>query len=117
MNRATILRLLELQEDSPIHLLRLDMQLWGRNLVFTCQAQNILFYLIFSDCSESRWRHYLHHESSPEAFPPSELLNFRIGRNQGRSPAQLLTEHFGLSLVYGDLFIEWGEKRVPLAEG
>jgi hypothetical protein len=117
MNRATLLKYLELEENAPIHLLRLEMRLWGRDLIFASQAGNIPFRLIFSDCSETRWRHYLHHESSQYAFIPSELLNFRIGRNQGRSPAQLLCEHFGLSLVYGDLVMAWGESQIHLAEG
>lgn len=117
MNRVDLLACLELPETSPIQLLRLDLGLWGRDLIFACQAESQSFQLHFADCSESRWRHYLHHEATEAAFPPSELLNFRMGRNQGRSPAQILTEHFGLSLIYGDLFLVWGEKRIALAEG
>jgi len=35
----------------------------------------------------------------------TELVNFKLGRSQHRSPAHLLTEHFGLSLFYGDVML------------
>lgn len=114
MNRPLILRLLNLAENSPIQIVNLESHLWGRDLLFVCHAEKLNFRLAFLECSEARWRHYLHHEASNEAFIPTELLNFKLGRSQGRSPAQILSEHFGLSLVYGEAWLEWDEKREML---
>lgn len=114
MNRPTVLQHLAIPENSPIYLLSLESRLWGRDLIFACRATDTHFRLCFFDISESRWRHYLHHESSPSPYLPSELLNFKMGRSAGRSPAQILTEHFGLSLIYGALWLEWDEQKVEL---
>jgi hypothetical protein len=111
MNRPTILRLLNLDENSSIQILGLEVRLWGRGLIFLCKAEAQEFRLCFLDCSEARWRHYLHHEASTAAFVPTELLNFNLGRSHGRSPALILSEHFGLSLVYGEAWLEWDERR------
>jgi len=117
MNRASILKALELELDKPIYLLGLDLRLWGRDMIFSAEAEKKPFRLVFSECTDSRWRFYLHNEAGLESFPRSEILNFRIGRGQGRSPAQILCEHFGVIVVYGELFLEWDEKRILLAEG
>jgi hypothetical protein len=117
MNRSLILQALELEENTPIYLLRLDMKLWGRGLIFSGEAEKKPFKLSFLDCSDSRWRYYRHNQNSNEAFITSEIVNFRVGRSLGRSPAQILCEHFGIILVYGELFLEWDEKRIPLSEG
>jgi hypothetical protein len=114
MNRPTILRLLHLDENSPIQIISLETHLWGRDLIFHSKAEAQTFRLCFLECSEARWRHYLHHEASPAPFIPTELLNLKLGRSQGRSPAQILSEHFGLSLVYGEAWLEWDEKREKL---
>lgn len=114
MNRPIILQHLDISEDSPIHVLSLETRLWGRDLLFNCRAADREFRLCFLEISESRWRHYLHHEASHLPYLPTELLNFKLGRSEGRSPAQILTEHFGLSLIYGAAWLEWDEQRVEL---
>ena len=73
---------------------------WGRTLVFDISAGAAgTFALRFDDCREMRWRIYAH-ETAGEHTP---IVDFAAGRDAHRSPAQVLTERFGLSLVYGEL--------------
>jgi hypothetical protein len=111
LDKVRILQALTLPETAIIKLTHLDMLLWGRALHFqgvVDRAENdaVPFELQFEDCRELRWQIYSHLQSAtPEAFPASELMNFQMGRNQQRSPARLLTEHFGLALFYGTLYL------------
>ena len=121
MDKSRILEKLALPITSTIQLTHLDMVLWGQGLYFHAVAQplegsSIAFEIRFLDCREMRWQLYTHmqHPDSP-AFPASELTNLRIGRSQHRSPAHLLTEHFGLSLFYGVLQVVYGEQRVDIS--
>ena len=53
-----------------------------------------------------RWQAYSHIAVEENiSFPVTELVNFRMGRDQHRSPCQILTEHFGLTLYYGEMHI------------
>jgi hypothetical protein len=120
VDKARILDSLSLPESTSITLTHLDLVLWGQGLHFHALAQPlagtiIAFELHFLDCRDMRWQIYTHnqHPDSP-AFPATELVNFRMGRSEHRSPAHLLTEHFGLSLFYGQLEIVSGEKTVSL---
>ncbi len=88
--------LLGVAEDVNVTIERLDVLDWGQTLVFTGTAGDVSFELHYDDCRELRWRIYAH-----EAGGATALVSFAAGRDQQRSPAQLLTEHFGLSLFYG----------------
>lgn len=106
-----ILDSLSLPETSIIRFVSLQQVMWGRDMYFHCEVDEITFELRFVDCRESRWQIYTHiRDENKPAFPPTDLVNIKIGRNQHRSPAHLLTEHFGLSLVYGDLYLVHGDK-------
>jgi hypothetical protein len=111
LDKVRILQALTLSETAIIKLTHLDMLLWGRALHFqgvVDMAENevVPFEVHFEDCRELRWQVYSHLQSpTPEAFPASELMNFQMGRSQQRSPAQLLTEHFGLAVFYGTLYL------------
>lgn len=108
---------LNLPDKAIIRFLSLQMIMWGRNTHFSCEADATQFELHFIDCREMRWQLYTHmqDEANP-AFPPTELANIKIGRNQHRSPAHLLTEHFGLSLIYGELHLVHNKQRYPLGD-
>ena len=75
---------------------------WGRTLVFDISAGAAgTFALRFDDCREMRWRIYAH-ETEGEV---TAIVDFAPGRDAHRSPAQVLTERFGLSLVYGEISV------------
>ncbi|MAU08224.1 MAG: hypothetical protein CL607_00260 [Anaerolineaceae bacterium] len=103
---------LGLPEEAVIRLLDLEVGRWGRDFVFAAQAAAneasvILFKLAFYDCSETRWQTYTHIDLAIDApLPTTTLVSYKLGRDQQRSPARLLTEHFGLSTFYGELVIQ-----------
>lgn len=110
MDQYVILEILKLKPPTVIQFHKLELGIWGRDLKFMAQANEIDFGCYFLECRETRWQHYSHkqHADNP-AFPITELANFKQGRDQHRSPAHLLTDHFGLSVVYGKLQIVVGD--------
>lgn len=90
--------LLGLPENAPASLTRFDVQEWGSTLVFAGQIGDQAFELRYTDCRELRWRVYVQDHTG--ATP---LVGFVPGRDQHRSPAQVLTAHFGLSIFYGNV--------------
>lgn len=104
MEHNLILATLDLPSETRLYLLEMQWVMWGRDLLFSCSADDQHFKLHFLDCRETRWQLYSHMQSDDNPpFPKTELANIKLGRDQHRSPAHLLTEHFGLSLVYGGL--------------
>lgn len=90
--------LLGLPEDTPASLARLDVLDWGSTLVFAGQIGDHAFELRYTDCRELRWRVYVQDRAGT-----TPLVGFVPGRDQHRSPAQVLTAHFGLSVYYGNV--------------
>ncbi len=92
-------------EQGDLSVRAIHFEHWGRRLVFACRYragdQAGDFTMTFEDCRELRWRVYVHAEPQPEAA----IADFKPGRDRHRSPAHLLTDYFGLSLVYGSLEI------------
>ncbi|MFN8529540.1 MAG: hypothetical protein U0670_13085 [Anaerolineae bacterium] len=102
MNATTFIhKQLELPDAAAITLTALHIDGWGRTLIFRGQLISTAFTLTFNDCREMRWRVYAHQEANV----PTLLVEFAQGRDLHRSPAQLLTEHFGLSVFYGSLTV------------
>lgn len=109
-------------EAAPLLLNGLTLGGWGGALTFTGVAGvgvgDQRFELIYTGVREMRWRVYAHEDTGNPDEPgyvwPSHtstpLIGYAFGRDQHRSPAQLLTERFGLSLYYGALEI------TPVAE-
>ena len=106
MDRIHILEQLALPPTTPITITGLTMRQWGRDMIFSCEANNINFTVTFADCREMKWQLYTHIQEDDANFPRSTWVNFRMGRSQHRSPAHMLTEHFGLSLVYGEIQVK-----------
>lgn len=85
---------------------------WGRDLVFRGRCDDsFAFALHFADCREIKWRVYVHAPPTTNAL----LADVRLGRSAHRSPAHLLTDFFGVSLVYGALNITKGDLTVESA--
>jgi hypothetical protein len=75
------------------------------------------FTLVFDDVRDARIRTYAADRdisasdtslwANGAAWPPSRILSIALGRDEHRSPAQCLTEHFGFTLTYGRLLLEY----------
>ena len=114
MDKAKIFSALSLSADSLIHLRGMELTAWGRDLQFECQANDsVSFNMIFSDCREIHWQLYSHKQDL-DAFPVTQVVNFRLGQGQHRKPTHLLTEHFGLRLVYGRLLLKTDDTQIEL---
>ena len=100
---AQFYALLHLSAEPAVTLTGLDVFDWGQTLVFAGTAGDEPFALRYRDCRELRWRVYV--GNSSDSTP---LVSFAPGRDQQRSPAQLLTGHFGLSLYYGSIEVSSG---------
>ncbi len=87
-----------LSDDLPVLLQRLEVIDWGRTLIFRGTQGDQPFTLRYDDVRDLRWRVYV-----TDPAPVTPLVSFAPGRDQQRSPAQLLTAHFGLSLFYGSV--------------
>lgn len=106
MDRQEITDALGLPPGTSLYLTKVALEQWGNTLHFESIAgEDMAFSLDFRDCREWKWQTYTHMDSAGETFPRTELVNVRLGRSQHRSPAHLLTEHFGLSLFYGEVMV------------
>lgn len=86
---------------------------WGQEIVFRCHyelpdaGEIVHFQIRLQDCRDLQWRVYAH-LSIPGglAQPFAALVNLRIGTNQHRKPFQMLTDSFGVTILYGDILIQ-----------
>src|SRR5688572_25357806 len=79
---------------------------WGQTLALRGEHRAddghvVRFRLAFTNCRELRWRAYVHAVGPDEAL----LVDVALGRSAHRSPAQLLSDRFGLSVWYGEVGI------------
>ncbi len=81
---------------------------WGKDLVFECvyepggPSKPVPFQLILKDCREMRWRVYAH----ADGMTTASIVNIGLGTGQHRKPANILTDTFGLTVLYGEWVIE-----------
>jgi hypothetical protein len=81
---------------------------WGQDLVFECvyepgaPSKPVRFQLVLKDCREMRWRVYSHADGAT----PASIVNIAFGTGQHRKPANILTDAFGLTVLYGEYVIE-----------
>lgn len=99
---------LGLASGAVITLERMTFEQWGKYVVFAAVSGEAAFRLNFADVRDLRWRTYVMGEGgeADTGFSTSALVDFSFGRDQHRSPAQLLSEHFGASLFYGTLTLD-----------
>jgi hypothetical protein len=113
-----IRRGLGLSADVVLSITGVAHEQWGRTLRLMMQAddaERLSFALVFEDCREIKWRIFVHQaDERAVAFPQTTLVDFAVGRGQHRSPATLLSDHFGLTLVYGRLVIVHDGRRHTL---
>jgi hypothetical protein len=87
-----------------------DMRLtgWGKDVVFEClyepgaPGKPVPFQVMLKDCRDMHWRVYAHGDGQVAAT----IVNINLGTGQHRKPAQILTDYFGLTVLYGEVVIE-----------
>ncbi|MCA9905329.1 MAG: hypothetical protein KC547_15840 [Anaerolineae bacterium] len=102
MDLARLTEVLTIPAESTFVVLGLDVQDWGRVLRLPCRyttpdGASGAFALIFDDCREMRWRLYTHYQGDTPA-----LVDLTLGTAAHRKPAHILTDAFGISLLYGE---------------
>jgi len=105
----TIDQALGLEPGGQLYVQALQLLDWGRTLRLTCSyrfpdGEAHALNLVFQDCREFKWRVYAFDDDRPDVA----LVDARLGRGGHRSPAHLLTDRFGLTLIYGELQVERG---------
>ena len=93
--------------ETPLRLTGLRTALWGQDLIFSGLAgEDLPFELALRDCREIRRQVYTHMQAEGRpAFPPAQIVDLALGRDQHRAPLRLLTDYFGFSASYGQLEI------------
>ncbi len=87
----------------------MDMRLigWGADVIFECvyeiDGRRIPFEMTLHDCRELHWRVYAHAGNEDGTRPSAALVNLRLGSDQHRKPLNMLTDYFGLTVMYGVL--------------
>jgi hypothetical protein len=92
---------LGVEPDALLIIRALDVLDWGRTLRFTGAGGGVTFSITFGDCRDIEWRVFAHNAPSTA----TEIADFATGRDNHRSPAHLLTDSFGVKVVYGTLAI------------
>ncbi|MBZ0275373.1 MAG: hypothetical protein K8I60_04480 [Anaerolineae bacterium] len=120
MDRSMIARVLDAWPSGAFWIDAVQVLDWGARLVFDCRYQPdgtdkmMTFQLVLNDCRDLRWRVYAHSGGSG----PVTLVDIRLGTDQHRKPANILTDSFGLTVLYGSQEVKSSEKpsKVPRAE-
>jgi hypothetical protein len=104
---------LQIPDESTIVLLGLRVEDWGRTLVLPARFRTPdgvegAFTITLTDCREMRWRLYAHHQAEGAA-----LVDFALGTPQHRKPANVLSEAFGLTVLYGACHIARANDHTP----
>lgn len=97
---------LTIPNDSEIAIVGYALLDWGRQVRLDCRSHTPdgvdgTFAWWFDDVREMRWRLYTHYQGERPA-----LVDLSLGTGAQRKPAQLLTEAFALSLLYGSYRLE-----------
>lgn len=116
MDRLKLTEMLDLHPYGALTVEGMQLINWGRDVIFTCTydpgepGKPARFRLVFADCRDIRWRIYTHISldaaDGVSPMPPTPVINLTLGTDGHRKPANLLTDTFGLSVVYGALRVE-----------
>ncbi len=102
MGLATLYEALGAADGSAVEITEIWVGAWGRDIVLEGICDDVRFELAFDDCREMRWRVYAHDNNGE----PTALVDFAPGRDEHRSPAQILTDTCALTLWYGALIVQ-----------
>jgi hypothetical protein len=126
MDRSKIVQSLGLIDSGTFFVTDLEIKQWGRKIIFKCDYQTIqpdgtpdnpvLFDMIFRDCREIKWKTYAHIALAEVGHVPqrTELAEMSLGHGNHRRDANLLFAHFGVTLSYGELIIQYGDNSYTI---
>ena len=126
MDRSRIIDTLGLVPGGGFAITDIQMVQWGRDLIFECVYQTaaidlapddpVLFRIIFHDCREIRYKVYAHisiHEQG-QVTPTADIAELNLGQGQHRRDANILTNHFAVTISYGEVRVEMDDEYFNL---
>lgn len=126
MDLQLLVEKLGLVTGGGLSIVDIQMVQWGRSLVFGCVYRTVSqgappdapvhFSLVFNDCREIRYKVYAHigHHESGEVTSVADVAEMMLGQGNHRRDAHILTNHFGVTLSYGEAVAEMNDHRYPL---
>jgi len=127
MDKSKIVNALGLVPGGDMSISDIQMVQWGRDIIFECvyrtAARNVapddpvLFRLIFQDCREVKYRIYAHigvHEQG-QVTRIADVVELSLGHGNHRRDANILTNHFGVTISYGSVRVEYDDEFFVLA--
>jgi hypothetical protein len=127
MGKEKIIQTLGLVTGGGFSITDIQMVQWGRQLVFECvyrvvsknttPDEPVYFNLVFADCREIKYRVYAHISLEAEGHitDVADIAEINLGNGNHRRDANILTNHFGVTLSYGQLYAEMNDKRFTFA--
>lgn len=126
MDKPKIIDALGLVPGGGISILDIQMVQWGRDLIFECSYRTaslnttpddpVYFRLIFHDCREIKYKVYAHigiHEQGT-VTATADVADLSLGQGNHRRDANILTNHFGVTISYGEVTVEREEQSYSL---
>ena len=122
MDRIKIVEALGLISEGAFAITDLQMVDWGRDIVFKCDYRTVSlegvpddpveFDLVFRDCREIKYRIYAHISAHEEGHISrfADVAEILIGKGGHRRDANILTNHFSVTLSYGKCIVEMGDE-------
>jgi len=118
MDTKRIIETLGLVAEGDLAITDIQMVQWGRDLVFECRYHTapdepVQFRLIFQDCREIKYKVYAHismHEHG-QVTPTADIAELLLGKGNHRRDANILTNHFGVTVSYGQVVCEWQDQE------
>lgn len=127
MDKIKIIEALGLVTGGGMSVTDIQMVQWGRDLIFEClyltvpegapPDDPVMFRLIFRNCREIRYRVYAHigiHEQG-QVTPTADVVELSLGHGNHRRDANILTNHFGVTISYGEVRVERDDEYFVLA--
>lgn len=126
MDRHKIVNKLGLVPGGGLSIVDIQMVQWGRDLVFECvyriASRNappddpVRFSLVFKDCRDIKYKVYAHigeHEQG-QVTSVADVAELLLGKGHHRRDANILTNHFGVTISYGEIHVERGDQIYDL---
>ena len=129
MDQPRLIETLGLVPGGGFSIVDIQMVQWGRELVFEVVYRTasrnappddpVHFNLIFRDCREIRYKVYAHISLQEQGIVTAvaDVAELMLGKGQHRRDANILTNHFGVTLSYGEVLVERGDKQTKLSGG
>lgn len=121
-----IIERLGLVSGGALEIRDIQMVQWGRDLILDCTYRTVPhnappdepvhFRVVFKDCREIRYKVYAHigvHEQG-QVMPVADVVELALGQGNHRRDANMLTNHFSVTISYDEIWLEMGDHRLPL---